>query len=234
MSFRSPNPKPLAYVINASGLAVECRLVRAFEDKIEIHAPGISSMGRSLNKDLWLSVSNTITLAAPGEAASLAGTGSGEDQYLLRLGQPHEFWDAAVAAKTDNRRQTFRVRIKEYGQAQARPRLELTSRMIQGETQFAGELVDLSLGGCNMQLQGGRRQRLPDPGSNVLVILESPALGEPLRLSAQVVRQFAHTKNPRLGLLFKASSDPDWLRSEYRLQDYLMERQRDQIRFRAA
>lgn len=234
MPFRTPNSKPLAYLINASGMAVECRLLHASEDKIEVYAPGISGLGESLNRDLKLALTESISLASPGEPTRLASTGSERDQYVLHLTDPHDFWDAALATHSDNRRQAFRVRTREYGQVKTQSALELTARIEQGESRYTSILMDLSLGGCNLQYTSYRGQRLPKQGSEVVLVLEGPSLGEPMRIQAQVMRHFMHTKSPRVGLRFKASGSAEWLRKEYQLQDYLMERQREQIRFRAA
>ncbi len=224
----------MAYLISAAGIAVECRLVHAFEDKIEIYAPDISDLGHSLNGELKLALAETISLKGPGEPTRLAGTGSGPDQYILHLAAPHDFWDAAVAAQSDNRRRAFRVRTGDFGAAKTRSALKLISRIEQGEFQLTGTPLDLSLGGCSLQFPGHRGQHLPEPHSQVVLVLEAPFLGEPLRLPAQVVRHFTHTRSPRISLRFETGSNAEWLRKEYRLQDYLMERQREQIRFRAA
>ncbi|MCP5020343.1 MAG: PilZ domain-containing protein [bacterium] len=224
----------MAYLISAAGIAVECRLVRAFEDKIEIYAPDVSDLGHSLNRELKLALTETISLENPGEPTRLAGTGSDPDQYILHLAAPHHFWDAALAAQADNRRRAFRVRTMEFGTAKTRPLLKLISHVEQGESQFTGTPMDLSLGGCSLQFPRHRGQRLPKRNSQVVLVLEAPFLGEALRLPAQVVRHFTHTKSPRISLRFEADGSAEWLRKEYRLQDYLMERQREQIRFRAA
>ncbi|MDF1839200.1 MAG: hypothetical protein P1V35_15130, partial [Planctomycetota bacterium] len=78
------------------------------------------------------------------------------------------------------------------------------------------------------------KEPMPQEGTRALLVLDGPALAEPLRLPCTIQRNFHHAKAPRMGLKFLGDDSPDWLRTEYQLQDYLMQRQRDHLRFRAA
>ncbi|MFT5057662.1 MAG: hypothetical protein ACI89E_000427 [Planctomycetota bacterium] len=234
MTFRSSDPKPLAYLINASGDAAECRLVGLNPNHLVVFLPSLKALDGTLPMDLTLSLDKTGKGPNSSAPARLQGRSPLKDEYIVHLVDPKGFWESAIAPQPHNRRQAFRVRNLNLDSDRPQSNLDLTSRIEQGSSHFIGELMNTSLTGCKLRFKGERSEELPKKGSSVLLVLEGHFLAEPLRLPSVVMRTFDHPKHPSLGLRFQGLNNPAWLRIERQLQDYLMERQREQLRFRAA
>ena len=94
--------------------------------------------------------------------------------------------------------------------------------------------MNLSITGCNVKVARSEMEAMPEEGTEVVLVLEGSCLESTLRIAATIQRTFQHAKTPRIGLQFHSDDSPAWLRTEYQLQDYLIKRQRDHLRFRAA
>ncbi|MCA9000518.1 MAG: PilZ domain-containing protein, partial [Planctomycetes bacterium] len=232
MTFRNSAPRPLAYLTFGSGEPMECRLVRYEQDLLTVHIPDAKSRLGKLPLGGTLALDPTPRADQPPvEAFLMQGTGE-KDEYQIRMDQPRAFWRQAIAGQDHNRRQAFRVRNLDFGPDRPQEGMELTARLERGALRIPAEIMNLSLGGCNLRIPKDRLADLPAEGTHVLVILEGQALEEPLRLPSAIKRHFHHSRRPRVGLRFLTRENATWLRMEYQLQDYLMERQRQQLRFR--
>ena len=180
MSFRQSDPKPLAYLINASGAVAECRLMQMNADHLVVHLPDFEALGATLPLSIGLSLNKAAAPDTPTVQARIQGKAIGEHEYILCTEQPALFWQAALSKQTHNRRQAFRVQTLDYGSPRSQSQPSLTASIEQGSSVFAGDLMDLSLGGCNLRFPSGTDSSLPKGKSRVLFALESPALTAPL------------------------------------------------------
>lgn len=234
MSFRNSNPKPLAYLIGDTGIVTECRLVALHPDHLVGFIPELAAQNVTIPCTLRLSLTNFSSTTKPGVTARIQGRSLGKDKFIIQIERTEDFWKSAVASQCNNRRQAFRVRCEEFGFDRPTTDLEITPRIEQGPLRVSGQIMNLSIGGCNIKVARSEVDALPEEGTQVVLVLEGACLEAPLRIAATIQRTFQHAKAPRIGLQFHTEDSPAWLRTEYQLQDYLIKRQRDHLRFRAA
>ncbi|MDF1839281.1 MAG: hypothetical protein P1V35_15540, partial [Planctomycetota bacterium] len=150
MTFRNSDPKPLAYLVGDAGLVTECRLVELHPNHLIGFAPELPTLDRTLPVTLRLSLNDTPTDERPGVPARIQGRSLGKDNYVIQIERPEAFWVAATANQTQNRRQAFRVRSEEFGFDRPSSNMEVSAQIEQGPLRLTGEIMNLSLSGCNL------------------------------------------------------------------------------------